>query len=355
MLKRQPPTGKIDYRTEPPPDIGPRWLLTALAVALAAAALCGYAALCLLFYQGQWQLLFHPSRAITATPASAGLAYEEIHFDVTDAGLPQLDGWWIPAGVPSAGVPSKPAVGLMGWSAPHLRDGVAADPQSKYVTVTVLYLHDARGSLSGCVPALATLHSTGVNLFAFDYRGFGRSAGSHPTERLATEDSLAAWTYLTDTRHIPPRSLIVFGDGVGATFAARLAAQFAPAGAILEDPNPPARQILLSDARARILPLWLLQNEHLDPSADLASSHIPRLFLDRRGDSGVPGTQAVGGPRPDSGVGGTHSLGVAGLNSTRTRALFEASSYPKQYFDLRASPDSALTATLTRFYDDVLH
>jgi pimeloyl-ACP methyl ester carboxylesterase len=314
MPKRQYPAGKLDYRTAPPPDVSPRWLLTALALALAAAALCAYAALCLLFYQGQWQLFFHPSRAITATPASAGLAYEEIHFDVTDAGLPQLDGWWLPAGVPGA---------------PHLRDGVAADPQSKYVTVTVLYLHDARGSLSGCVPALATLHSTGVNVFAFDYRGFGRSAGSHPTERLATADSVAAWTYLTDARHIAPRNLIVIGDGVGATFAARLAAQFAPAGAILEDPNPPARQILLSDARARILPLWLLQNERLDPAADLAASHVPRLFLDIHGDA------------------------------VRTHALFEASSYPKQYFDLRALPetgsDSAFTATLTRFYDDVLH
>ena len=317
--RHQPPAREIDYRTEPPPDISPRWLFTALSLSLLAAALCAYAALCLLFYQGQWQLIFHPSRAITATPASAGLAYKEIHFDVTEGGLPQLDGWWIPA-----------------------------DPQSKYVTVAVLYLHDANGSLSGCVPALATLHSTGVNVFAFDYRGFGRSAGSHPTERLATADSIAAWTYLTDTRHIPPRNLIVFGDGVGATFAARLAAQFAPAGVILEDPNPPARQILLSDARARILPLWLLQNQRLDPSADLASSHIPRLFLDRRGDAEVSTV---------------HASGVAAPHSTRARALFEASSYPKQYFDLRAfpetspeaSPDSALTATLSRFYDDVLH
>jgi len=76
------------------------------------------------------------------------------------------------------------------------------------------------------------------------------------------------------------------------------------------------------------LPLWLLQNEHLDPSGDLASSRIPRLFLDRTGFD-------------------PHAR------------LFEASAYPKQYFDLRAlpdtGPDSAFTATLTRFYDDVLH
>jgi len=76
------------------------------------------------------------------------------------------------------------------------------------------------------------------------------------------------------------------------------------------------------------LPLWLLQNEKLDPTADLASAHVPRLFLDMRGDS------------------------------VRTRALFDASSYPKQYFDLRTVPNggpgSAFTATLRRFFDDVL-
>jgi hypothetical protein len=71
------------------------------------------------------------------------------------------------------------------------------------------------------------------------------------------------------------------------------------------------------------LPLWLLQNEKLDPSADLAASHIPRLFLDVHSDS------------------------------TRIRELFDLSSYPKQYFDLRSSPASARAETLRRFFDDV--
>jgi pimeloyl-ACP methyl ester carboxylesterase len=278
-----------------PVDVSPRWLLTAFALTVLLAALCGYGALCLLFWQGQWQLIYHPSRIVSKTPASAGLAFDEIHFDVNDAGRPQLDGWYIPA---AAG--------------------------SKYASATILYLHDARGSLSDAVPALLHLHELGVNVFAFDYQGFGLSSGAHPSESLATDDSIAAWAYLTDLRHIQPRSLIVFGDGVGATFAARLGAQFAPAGVILEDPSPAARQILLSDARARIVPLWLLQKEKLDPAADLAASHIPRLFLDVRGDS------------------------------ARTRALFNLSSYPKQYFDLRTVPPSTFSATLVRFFADTL-
>ncbi len=262
---------------------------------LLLAALCGYGALCLLFYQGQWQLLYHPSRTVSTTPASAGMHFDEVHFEVNNAGQPQLYGWWI-----------------------------AADPGAPYASSTVLYLHDARGSLSDCLPALAMLHSVGINVFAFDDRGFGHSTGAHPTERTATADTIAAFTYLTDLRHIPPRSLIVFGDGVGATFAADLATQFAPAGIILEDPNQSARQIFLTDARARILPLWLLQNEKLDPTADLATAHVPRLFLDLHGDS------------------------------ARTRALFAASSNPKQYFDLRSTPEAVVPATLRRFLDDVL-
>lgn len=280
---------------EPPPTVSVRWLLTALGLTFVLAAVCGYAALGLLFYQGQWQFLFHPSRTVTITPASIGLPFQEIHFDVTDTGQPRLDGWWI-----------------------------SADPHARYSEATVLYLHDARGSLSDTLPALDRLHALGLSVFAFDYQGFGHSTGRHPTERLAAADTTAAFTYLTDTRHLPARTLIVDGDGAGAVFAAHLAAVYAPAGVILEDPPPPARQVFLSDARARILPLGLLQNEFLDPAADLAHSHVPLLFLDRRGDA------------------------------ARTRQLFTLAASPKQLYDLRSAPPVAVTNALSRFLDQVL-
>jgi pimeloyl-ACP methyl ester carboxylesterase len=281
--------------TERPPTVSGSWLLVAIGVVLGAAAVCWYAALCLLFYQGQWQMLFRPSRTISTTPATAGLAFDDIRFDVTETGLPQLDSWWIPA-----------------------------TKGSRFAANTILFLHDGRGSLSDTVPALTSLHGLGINVFAIDYRGFGRSLGVHPTERLADEDAAAAWTYLTDTRHISGASIVVFGDGTGATFAARLAENFAPAGAVLEDVNPSAHQVFLSDARAQILPLFLLQTEKLDPSADLASAHVPRLFLDRSG------------------------------YSERTRRLYALSSVPKQYVDLRSAPDATVASSLRRFLDDVL-
>jgi uncharacterized protein len=287
-----PPAGATP---EAPPTVSASWLLTAFITVLIGAAISGYGALCLLFYQGQWQLLFHPSRAITATPASTGLAFDDIHFDVTETGIPQLSGWWIPAA-----------------------------PASAHAADTILYLHGASGSLSDTVPALAELHSLGINVFAIDYRGFGHSTGAHPTERLATADASASWIWLTDSRSIPPGHIIVYGDGAGAVFAAHLGAEFAPAGIILQDPIPTAREILLADARARILPLFLLQNQRLDPTADLISAHLPRLFLDRHD------------------------------GSTRAHQLFLISSYPRTYADLRRSPPSTVDSALRGFLDEVL-
>ena len=280
---------------EPPPVVSGRWVLTAFLITVAAALLCVYLTLCLLFYQGQWQMLFHPSRSVTATPANAGLPFDEIHFDVTETGRPQLDGWWIPA-----------------------------NTGARYATDTVLYLHDGRGSLSGTVTALAELHGLGINVFAFDYRGFGKSAGRHPTERMGRADAVAAWTYLTDVRHIPGNRIVVFGDGTGAIFAAALGVEFAPAGVVIEDANPPARAIFARDARSRILPLWLLQNERLDPTEDLQRMHVARLFLARRGDA------------------------------SRTRELFEKSSEPKTFVDLRGASEGMVRETLRRFLDGLV-
>jgi uncharacterized protein len=294
MAKSARPNAQNQSRA--PVTISGRWLLSAFVLSVGAALLCGYLTLCLLFLQGQWQLLYHPSRAITATPASAGLAFDDIRFDLTDAGRPQLDGWWIPAA-----------------------------PESAYPGATILYLHGANGSLSDTVQDLVRLHALGLSVFAVDYRGFGRSAGAHPTEREATADADAAWRYLTDTRGVVARNLLVYGEGVGATFAAHLAAEFAPAGVILEDPNPPARQTLLADPRAQILPLFLLQNETLDPAEDLKSAHTPRLFLSRLDQS------------------------------NRAHQLFLLSGYPKDYFDLRHASSDKVNATLQRVLDEILH
>src|ERR1700739_1839216 len=86
------------HAAAPPPTVSGRWLLGAIAVAATAAGLCAWGVLCLLFWQGSWQLLYHPTAAIARTPAAVGLTFDPVGFATTDTGAPQLTGWWIPAG-----------------------------------------------------------------------------------------------------------------------------------------------------------------------------------------------------------------------------------------------------------------
>jgi uncharacterized protein len=236
-------------------------------------------------------LMLHPAKTITLTPAAQGVKFDDIRFDYSETGVARLDGWWIPA-----------------------------ETDTRWSKSVLLYLHDGSGSLSNSVDDLATLHSLGINVFAFDYRGFGQSANQPPNEKQMTEDAEAAWRYLTETRHFEAKSILVYGAGVGASLAAELAAKHGPAGVVLDGPNEAARQIIGADARARIMPRFLL-TEGFDPAETVKQLAVPKLFLDRNGAK------------------------------SRTEQLYKPAAFPKEYFELK---QTGYEATLRRFFDEVL-
>lgn len=235
----------------PAPLVSLGWLVSAATTAVAIGATGAYLVLCLMFYQNQAMMLFHPSRNITATPASVGLAYQNVSFAPAQNTQAQRTGWWVPAA----------------------QDG-------PYREDTVLYLHGASGSLSDVVGQIKALHNLGINVFAIDYRGFGHSAEARPTEQLADADTLAAWSYLTTDRKILPSGIVVYGEGAGAVFATHLAAQKKVAGLVLAEVTPTAHSIFKSDARARLLPLFLLAKEQLNPAPELRHLPTPKIFLE---------------------------------------------------------------------------
>lgn len=242
----------------PPPLVSFGWLLGAAATAVGIGAAGAYLVLCLIFYQNQAMMIFHPSKTVAKTPASAGLPYQEIALDPTTSGQPQITGWWVPAAKDAA-----------------------------YRSDTIFFLHGASGSLSDTVAQIQALHVLGINVFAIDYRGYGKSAAIRPTEQTADEDALAAWTYLTATRNLPATSLVVFGEGAGAIFATHLAAERSVAALVLAQISPPAHEIFEQDARARLLPLFLLAKEHMNPVPELKRSSTPKMFLEWPEKSGL--------------------------------------------------------------------
>jgi hypothetical protein len=241
-----------------PPTVSARWLLTAVGLALLAAAACAWGALCLLFWQGSWQLLYHPSSAITRTPASVSLPFNPVGFATTESGQPRLKGWWIPAAQDA--------------------------PLSRF---TVLYLHGQNGNLGNSVDTLANLHAVGLNVLAFDYRGYGQSQFAHPSEARWREDVEWALQYLTATRHVAPGSILLDGRELGANLALEVAAAHSDlAGVILESPMDTPLSAVFDDPRAHLVPAHFLVRDQYDLNAPASSLKVPSLwFLQSAGNS----------------------------------------------------------------------
>jgi fermentation-respiration switch protein FrsA (DUF1100 family) len=167
-------------------------------IAMLAAA---YGALTLLLYFTQDSMIYYPnipSRQLMATPERVELAYEEVEL-TTEDGI-RLHGWFLEVDQPRA---------------------------------TLLFFHGNAGNISHRLDSLQLFHQLGLEVFIFDYRGYGRSEGK-PSEKGTYRDADAAWRYLTEQRQIPPRRIMLFGRSLGASVAVDLAARKEVLGLIIE-------------------------------------------------------------------------------------------------------------------------
>lgn len=172
-----------------------------------------YIGLCLLMFIFQSHSVYFPSRAISATPAALALPFEDVRFVTSDG--KRIAAWFVPA---------NPARG------------------------TILICHGNGGNIGDRLHAIRLFHEFGLNVFIFDYRGYGNSAGS-PSEKGTYKDALGAWNFLTQEQRLSPDRIIVMGRSLGGAVAAWLADRQQPAGLILE-----ASFTSISDIGADIYP-----------------------------------------------------------------------------------------------------
>ena len=238
-------------RSSPLPTVSPWGLAGILAAVLAAAVVCAWLALCFMFWQGNWQLLYHPTAALNRTPANVAVPFEPVAFATTEAGISRLKGWWIPA-------------------PPGARD-------SRF---TALYLHGANGNLGDSVDALAQLHAAGVNILAFDYRGYGQSQFVPPSEAHWRQDADWVLLYLTATRNVPASSIVLVGNGLGASLALEVAAAHPGlAGVVLQQPTESPTDAIFRDPRAQLVPAHLLVRDRYNLAPVASSLSIPSLWF----------------------------------------------------------------------------
>ncbi len=245
--KRIPPAQRPAAAAE---LVDPRWLLRAFLIAVAVALVCGYLALGYLFAQGAWQLLLHPTRLAQPAAIAGG---EAVRFAPDESGQAQIAGDWLSP---------QPSGRLHAYAFLICRGG---DGQ--------LGLQDQ--------PAAELLQSTGAAALFFDYRGFGQSVPvRHPSEATMTADTEAAWHYLTENRKVGGGHVILYGEGVGAVLAARMAAAHPEAAAlVLRNADADAFSRVLADPRGRMFPVRLLLRDRFDLDGALSAVHTPKLLI----------------------------------------------------------------------------
>ena len=254
-MPKQPKRGdarRPQAGASPPEVVDPAWLLKAFAVMVLVALLCGYATLCWMFHRGQWQLVLHPSKT-TAAPATVGdVAYQQVRFGAGATGVPELTGWWIPAGT-----------------------------GSEFGPLTILYLRGGDGSLADDQAMLASLHEVGATVFAIDYRGYGQSVEFRPNEGSMREDAESAWAYLRGSRGLRSERIIPYGRGVGAALALGLAMKTSASAVVLDQPDFHVMDRVMRDPRSRLVPVRLLFHDRFALLPALDEARTPKLILSR--------------------------------------------------------------------------
>lgn len=141
--------------------------------------------------------LYFPTKAHDASPNTIGLAYEDLFFTSGDG--TKLNGWLIP------GQNNAPVI---------------------------LFCMGNAGNISHRLDTLQLLHDIGVNVFIFNYRGYGKSEGK-ASEKGLYEDVSAAYKLLLE-RGWKKQEVIVFGRSLGAAVGLELTIRSSPVGLIME-------------------------------------------------------------------------------------------------------------------------
>jgi len=198
----------------------------------------------------QEKMIFFPYQEIVGTPNDLDMEFEDINFTAKDG--TSLNGWFIPA------------------------------DKAEY---TVLFCHGNGGNISHRLDTISLFNKLPVNFFIFDYRTYGKSGGKI-SEKGLYEDVAAAWDYLTETKKIAPKKIIIVGRSLGGSIAAQAAAEHAPGGLILESAFTSLHEI--AQEKMPIIPVSLMLKYKLPTIENLAKVKCPILIIASPDDSIVP-------------------------------------------------------------------
>ncbi len=242
------------------------WKRRALIIGGMVAA--AYACACAYIWTNQVQIIFLPEAAISITPDRIGMEYKEVRIPVGD-GTDQLHGFWVGDGV---------------------EDEVGDAPDSTEAPV-VLFFHGQDTTIGKNLEHTHSMYGLGCRVLLIDYRGFGQSFGTHePSESMAYEDAQAAWSYLTEVKHIDPSRLFIMGHSLGGAVAIELATRCPDAAGLIVE-STFTSMLDMSGSRhgglLQLLPMDRLLHQRFDSIGKIGTLEVPVLLIHGKDDARI--------------------------------------------------------------------
>jgi len=193
--------------------------------------------------------VFFPSREMAVSPSAIGLLWEDVYFKTRDNVT--INGWFF------------------------------RNPQAPS---TVIFAHGNAGNMSDRLFKIKFFHDLGLNIFIFDYRGYGKSQGK-PSEAGIYLDAQAAYDYLQSRGDVNMKDIILYGASIGGVAVIDLATHRKAALLVVESSITSAQD--MAQILYPFVPSFFLSLK-FDSINKVRSLGVSKLFIHSPDDEVVP-------------------------------------------------------------------
>ena len=193
--------------------------------------------------------VFFPGRDMAINPSVIGLSWEDVYYKTRDNIM--LNAWF--------------------FRNPHAKS-------------TIIFAHGNAGNMSDRLFKVKFFYDLGLNVFIFDYRGYGKSQGK-PSEAGIYLDAQGAYDYLQSRGDVNMKNIILYGASIGGVVVIDLATHRNAALLVVESSITNAHDM------ARIfypfVPSFFLSLK-FDSIGKVRKLKVPKLFIHSPDDEVVP-------------------------------------------------------------------
>lgn len=195
--------------------------------------------------------VYFPEKKVEIFPDSIGLSYKNVYFNTADG--TELHGWFIPSG--------------------------------KAYSDTILFCHGNAGNMGDRVEVIKLLNDLDLNVFIFDYRGYGNSKGT-PSENGTYLDAAAAYEKSLEMKGVHHDNIVLYGRSLGAAVAIDLALKNDAKGLIIDGAFSSTGD--MAKDMYSFLPIKVSLWIRYDNMSKIGKVKMPKLIIHSADDEIVP-------------------------------------------------------------------